>query len=209
MENFDLRTHLQMEDLSDESFLSSDSEVEMEEARLVLEDEAREDCPVWSELEKGVEDADWSSVLNLSDCESTGDISDEAMEPETKAEADANKGKCEVVVIQSRQLPMQNSCAVEITWEKLEQHFHESLPVAASKLGIGKSTMKLVCRKLGLVKWPYKNKGGKQVHPQGGRKISNVGFGHPLRYNHVWRSFHDYQLSVSLHPLGDRPLFRG
>ncbi|EKX40308.1 hypothetical protein GUITHDRAFT_113549 [Guillardia theta CCMP2712] len=180
MECFDMRTHLQMEDLSDESFVSSDSEVDMDDNQLFLEPEEQETSPVWTELEK----------------------EDEAVAVKEESD-DSKKGKCEVVVIQSRQLPMQNSCAVEITWEKLEQHFHESLPVAASKLGIGKSTMKLVCRKLGLVKWPYKNKGGRQLAAQGSKKYPNVGFGHPLRYNHMWRSYHDYQLSISLHPLAE------
>ncbi|EKX36407.1 hypothetical protein GUITHDRAFT_117407 [Guillardia theta CCMP2712] len=45
----------------------------------------------------------------------------------------------------------------------LRSHFHETLETAAAKIGIGKSTMKVVCRKLGLKKWPYTNKGKKRT----------------------------------------------
>ena len=58
--------------------------------------------------------------------------------------------------VQSRQPFFQSDKPVEITLERLAEHFHESLEVAAAKIGIGKSTMKLVCRQLGVAKWPYK-----------------------------------------------------
>ncbi|EKX54730.1 hypothetical protein GUITHDRAFT_149839 [Guillardia theta CCMP2712] len=61
-----------------------------------------------------------------------------------------------VVRVQSRQSFFQSDKPVEITLERLAEHFHESLEVAAAKIGIGKSTMKLVCRQLGVEKWPYK-----------------------------------------------------
>ncbi|EKX51231.1 hypothetical protein GUITHDRAFT_151017 [Guillardia theta CCMP2712] len=61
-----------------------------------------------------------------------------------------------VVRVQSRQSFFQSDKPVEITLELLADHFHESLEVAAAKIGIGKSTMKLVCRQLGVDKWPYK-----------------------------------------------------
>eukprot|EP00960_Hanusia_phi_P070362 767292-Hanusia_phi.AAC.4 len=61
-----------------------------------------------------------------------------------------------VVRVQSRQTDFQSGKPVEITFELLAEHFHESLEVAAAKIGIGKSTMKLVCRQLGVEKWPYK-----------------------------------------------------
>ena len=61
-----------------------------------------------------------------------------------------------VVRVQSRQSFLQSDKPVEITLELLADHFHESLEVAAAKIGIGKSTMKLVCRQLGVDKWPYK-----------------------------------------------------
>uniref|UniRef100_A0A7S0EKL4 RWP-RK domain-containing protein n=1 Tax=Hanusia phi TaxID=3032 RepID=A0A7S0EKL4_9CRYP len=64
----------------------------------------------------------------------------------------------DVVVIHSRQLTAGDS-PVEITRERLAEHFHESLEVAAAKIGIGKSTMKLVCRRLGVEHWPYKHQG--------------------------------------------------
>ncbi|EKX54761.1 hypothetical protein GUITHDRAFT_99418 [Guillardia theta CCMP2712] len=64
----------------------------------------------------------------------------------------------DVVVIHSRQLTAGDG-PVEITRERLAEHFHESLEVAAAKIGIGKSTMKLVCRRLGVGHWPYKHQG--------------------------------------------------
>ncbi|EKX52074.1 hypothetical protein GUITHDRAFT_101978 [Guillardia theta CCMP2712] len=70
-----------------------------------------------------------------------------------------------VVRVQSRQADFHSDKPVEITLELLAEHFHESLEVASAKIGIGKSTMKLVCRQLGVEKWPYKfnRKGGKKV----------------------------------------------
>ncbi|EKX54731.1 hypothetical protein GUITHDRAFT_99385 [Guillardia theta CCMP2712] len=67
------------------------------------------------------------------------------------------------VRVQSRQSFFQSDKPVEITLERLAEHFHESLEVAAAKIGIGKSTMKLVCRQLGVEKWPYKCKGARKT----------------------------------------------
>ncbi|EKX54717.1 hypothetical protein GUITHDRAFT_99374 [Guillardia theta CCMP2712] len=67
-----------------------------------------------------------------------------------------------IVRVQSRQSFFQSDKPVEITLERLAEHFHESLEVAAAKIGIGKSTMKLVCRQLGVQKWPYKHNGGRK-----------------------------------------------
>ncbi|EKX36411.1 hypothetical protein GUITHDRAFT_117411 [Guillardia theta CCMP2712] len=58
-----------------------------------------------------------------------------------------------------RKNSVQESPSVEISHEMLADHFHEPLEIAAAKIGIGKSTMKIVCRKLGVEKWPYTNKG--------------------------------------------------
>jgi len=55
---------------------------------------------------------------------------------------------------------------VVITFERLAEHFHESLETAAAKIGIGKSTMKHVCRRLGIDKWPYTHKGHRKNRPR-------------------------------------------
>eukprot|EP00960_Hanusia_phi_P025559 745722-Hanusia_phi.AAC.3 len=54
---------------------------------------------------------------------------------------------------------------IEITYEQLATHFHRSLESAASSIGIGKSTMKVVCRRLGIKKWPYTHKGQRRRRP--------------------------------------------
>ncbi|EKX52007.1 hypothetical protein GUITHDRAFT_150869 [Guillardia theta CCMP2712] len=54
---------------------------------------------------------------------------------------------------------------IEITYEQLAKHFHRSLESAASSIGIGKSTMKVVCRRLGIKKWPYTHKGQRRRRP--------------------------------------------
>uniref|UniRef100_A0A7S0E063 RWP-RK domain-containing protein n=1 Tax=Hanusia phi TaxID=3032 RepID=A0A7S0E063_9CRYP len=51
---------------------------------------------------------------------------------------------------------------IEITLEMLQQRFHLSLEAAASEMGIGKSTMKTICRTFGIPKWPYTHKGKKR-----------------------------------------------
>eukprot|EP00960_Hanusia_phi_P051316 760720-Hanusia_phi.AAC.2 len=48
---------------------------------------------------------------------------------------------------------------IHVTRSMLEQYFHESIDSAALKIGIGKSTMKVICRRLGVKRWPYTNKG--------------------------------------------------
>ena len=85
------------------------------------------------------------------------------------------------ILIQSRQGKHSSGLPVNITMKLLRSHFHETLETAAAKIvscspppapladslgtrqGIGKSTMKVVCRKLGLKKWPYTNKGRKRT----------------------------------------------
>eukprot|EP00285_Hemiselmis_virescens_P010383 CAMPEP_0173380806 /NCGR_PEP_ID=MMETSP1356-20130122/3412_1 /TAXON_ID=77927 ORGANISM="Hemiselmis virescens, Strain PCC157" /NCGR_SAMPLE_ID=MMETSP1356 /ASSEMBLY_ACC=CAM_ASM_000847 /LENGTH=159 /DNA_ID=CAMNT_0014334513 /DNA_START=163 /DNA_END=638 /DNA_ORIENTATION=- len=44
---------------------------------------------------------------------------------------------------------------VAITLPLLCQHFHESLAVASSKMGISTTALKRVCRKLGVRRWPF------------------------------------------------------
>ncbi|EKX51804.1 hypothetical protein GUITHDRAFT_102413 [Guillardia theta CCMP2712] len=75
--------------------------------------------------------------------------------------AKASPKLCSVVRIQSRQAHARSDKPVEITLELLSCHFHESLEVAAAKIGIGKSTMKLVCRQLGVRRWPYRQVGSR------------------------------------------------
>ncbi|EKX36410.1 hypothetical protein GUITHDRAFT_117410 [Guillardia theta CCMP2712] len=48
---------------------------------------------------------------------------------------------------------------VEITREILQEFYGQKIETVASHLGVGKSTMKLACRRLGIHKWPYTNKG--------------------------------------------------
>jgi hypothetical protein len=45
---------------------------------------------------------------------------------------------------------------IELTLELLAQHFHEPLDVVTDKLGVSKTTLKAMCRRLGLAKWPYR-----------------------------------------------------
>mmetsp|Transcript_36206 Transcript_36206/g.81518 ORF Transcript_36206/g.81518 Transcript_36206/m.81518 type:complete len:215 (+) Transcript_36206:185-829(+) len=70
---------------------------------------------------------------------------------------------CKTVLINARKGGENNNGQlVRITIEDLQKHFHESMETAATHLGIGRSTMKHVCRKLGVPKWPYTNKGKKR-----------------------------------------------
>mmetsp|Transcript_25181 Transcript_25181/g.83148 ORF Transcript_25181/g.83148 Transcript_25181/m.83148 type:complete len:192 (+) Transcript_25181:157-732(+) len=70
--------------------------------------------------------------------------------------------ECKAVKVQSRQFANEASRQIEITPDLLSQHFHESLESAAASIGIGKSTMKVVCRRLGIEKWPYVRKGSRR-----------------------------------------------
>ncbi|EKX50449.1 hypothetical protein GUITHDRAFT_103683 [Guillardia theta CCMP2712] len=70
------------------------------------------------------------------------------------------------VQVHARKGKSMSRSPVVITFELLAEHFHESLETAASKIGIGKSTMKHVCRRLGIEKWPYTHKGHRKNRPR-------------------------------------------
>uniref|UniRef100_A0A7S0EMP8 RWP-RK domain-containing protein n=1 Tax=Hanusia phi TaxID=3032 RepID=A0A7S0EMP8_9CRYP len=71
-------------------------------------------------------------------------------------------GPCKMVKVNSRQFVNEPSREIEITTDLLSQHYHESLEAAAASIGIGKSTMKVVCRRLGVEKWPYVRSGSRK-----------------------------------------------
>ncbi|EKX35339.1 hypothetical protein GUITHDRAFT_118464 [Guillardia theta CCMP2712] len=91
-----------------------------------------------------------------------------ALEEETSACSESahpaqKESSCKTVLINARKGGENNNGQlVRITIEDLQKHFHESMETAASHLGIGRSTMKHVCRRLGVPKWPYTNKGKKR-----------------------------------------------
>eukprot|EP00960_Hanusia_phi_P067002 766523-Hanusia_phi.AAC.4 len=86
----------------------------------------------------------------------------------------------DTVTVRSRK-EGQSENIIKIDKSMLQQHFHEKMETAAKKLvrivhntsfglgviepwqGVGKSTMKLVCRKLGVLRWPYTSKGVRKI----------------------------------------------
>mmetsp|Transcript_27790 Transcript_27790/g.90408 ORF Transcript_27790/g.90408 Transcript_27790/m.90408 type:complete len:385 (-) Transcript_27790:67-1221(-) len=75
-----------------------------------------------------------------------------------------------IVIVCARKGSLTGKNKVEISYETLSSHFDQSMQEASKKLGIGKSTLKVVCRRLGLEKWPYKHVGRRRrrstmVHP--------------------------------------------
>ncbi|KAJ1470660.1 hypothetical protein T484DRAFT_1917394, partial [Baffinella frigidus] len=54
---------------------------------------------------------------------------------------------------------------VLLTRELLSTYFHESLDTVAEKMLISKTTIKAACRRLGLVKWPYRHSGPRKIRP--------------------------------------------
>ncbi|KAJ1482476.1 hypothetical protein T484DRAFT_1803783, partial [Baffinella frigidus] len=52
---------------------------------------------------------------------------------------------------------------VLITRELLSTYFHESLDTVAEKMKVSKTTIKAACRRLGLVKWPYRHSGPRKM----------------------------------------------
>ncbi|KAJ1471984.1 hypothetical protein T484DRAFT_1842060 [Baffinella frigidus] len=57
---------------------------------------------------------------------------------------------------------------VLLTRELLSNYFHDSLATVAEKMAVSKTTIKAACRRLGLVKWPYRHSG-----PRKSRKTSS------------------------------------
>jgi len=45
---------------------------------------------------------------------------------------------------------------VELTIERLEEHFSLPLNEAAKQLGVCETSLKSACRKIGITKWPYR-----------------------------------------------------
>merc|ERR1712159_557375 len=56
---------------------------------------------------------------------------------------------------------------LKIGFEALQRHFHEPLTVAATKLHVGTSYLKKVCRQLGIRRWPYRSILAKQSKQSG------------------------------------------
>ncbi|KAJ1467093.1 hypothetical protein T484DRAFT_1859818, partial [Baffinella frigidus] len=54
---------------------------------------------------------------------------------------------------------------VHLTRELLATYFHESLDTVAEKMLVSKTTIKAACRRLGLVKWPYRHSGPRKMRP--------------------------------------------
>jgi hypothetical protein len=71
--------------------------------------------------------------------------------PEPKEASGSDNGDFEDTVTARR-----GSKRIELTLALLAQHFHEPLDVVTDKLGVSKTTLKAVCRRLGLAKWPYR-----------------------------------------------------
>ncbi|EKX38944.1 hypothetical protein GUITHDRAFT_115050 [Guillardia theta CCMP2712] len=46
---------------------------------------------------------------------------------------------------------------LDLSMETMSSYFHMPLDEAAKKLGIASTTLKLICRKLGVPRWPYRN----------------------------------------------------
>mmetsp|Transcript_37728 Transcript_37728/g.89304 ORF Transcript_37728/g.89304 Transcript_37728/m.89304 type:complete len:537 (-) Transcript_37728:189-1799(-) len=54
---------------------------------------------------------------------------------------------------------------VLLTRALLANYFHESLDTVAEKMLVSKTTIKAACRRLGLVKWPYRHSGPRKMRP--------------------------------------------
>mmetsp|Transcript_317 Transcript_317/g.684 ORF Transcript_317/g.684 Transcript_317/m.684 type:complete len:171 (-) Transcript_317:103-615(-) len=63
------------------------------------------------------------------------------------------------VIVNSRKVSRVKCVKIRLTRAMISQHFHLSMEDAATAIGIGRSTMKYVCRKLGVNRWPFTNKG--------------------------------------------------
>jgi len=56
-------------------------------------------------------------------------------------------------------VPEEVRAPIAVTWQALTAHFHMPLCEAARSFGIGMTSLKKVCRGLGLQRWPYSRKG--------------------------------------------------
>jgi len=81
-----------------------------------------------------------------------------ASESQVLPDSAAQTAECKIVVPRRRSgcYHSPQPSPVSITTEILELLFDFPLPVAAHKLGLSVTTVKRICRKLGISKWPYK-----------------------------------------------------
>jgi hypothetical protein len=63
-------------------------------------------------------------------------------------------------------VPEELRAPIEVTLQALTAHFHMPLYKAASSFGIGVSSLKNVCRRLGLQGWPFQKKGRPRRTPR-------------------------------------------
>ncbi len=78
-------------------------------------------------------------------------IEDEEMEEQGRQpspHAAGSRGRAAPEEVQSR--------LRDISRTELEEHFHMSIETAATKLGIGLTTLKKLCRHYGIGRWPYR-----------------------------------------------------
>ncbi|EKX49844.1 hypothetical protein GUITHDRAFT_104240 [Guillardia theta CCMP2712] len=120
------------------------------------------------------------TASSCSDSDQAGTTSmekDSSADLETKPDPQASRAspREKSVTVHSRRLTSSSVQPVQITAELLAEHFHESLEVAASKIGIGKSTMKIVCRRLGIEKWPYVHTGSRRRRGRAGQEKAKKG----------------------------------
>ncbi|EKX49845.1 hypothetical protein GUITHDRAFT_104241 [Guillardia theta CCMP2712] len=120
------------------------------------------------------------TASSCSDSDQAGTTSmekDSSADLETKPDPQASRASPseKSVTVHSRRLTSSSVQPVQITAELLAEHFHESLEVAASKIGIGKSTMKIVCRRLGIEKWPYVHTGSRRRRGRAGQEKAKKG----------------------------------
>ena len=141
----------------------------------IVEKEAYADVPI--------EDLDSKDGFNCGDIfedsrhSESGSIQSNADHDTEDSTLGVEHGESEDVVMVRTRKEGHSETIIRIDKTMLEQHFHEKMEIAAKSLvsslniifplkctdesgqGVGKSTMKLVCRKLGVLKWPYTSKG--------------------------------------------------
>ncbi|EKX36409.1 hypothetical protein GUITHDRAFT_117409 [Guillardia theta CCMP2712] len=116
-----------------------------------------------NEDEETQDEEDTSSKNNSDSC-----MSEETCPSQAKTLKELEES--DYVIIHSRRGDRGMSNRVIITLDLVKKHFHLSIEDASSALGIGKSTMKHVCRRLGLKKWPYTRKEQKNKRSAAARR---------------------------------------
>lgn len=108
-----------------------------------------------SEIEDGSEDKDEGEEDMLMEGEEGAAAGEIWVKPRYRRRSEGRGGKLALGGRPSHPMEDVSTAPFKLTPNDLQKHFHMSLNEAAKRLGICATAIKKVCRRMGIMKWPY------------------------------------------------------